>query len=148
MTWRPTPYPAGTTDEKIAALRKHSSAIAGSGMTEKQAMETYRESDVSSIAIIKDWFIFQNDFDPFEWPPVADYSIVKPFKLFTGHVLADRKCRDIGSTYVTTYMQYFESNSVFVTVNSTYLLVGQGGMVTDYNAVLREPNPLGKDLFV
>jgi len=148
MTWRPTPYPPGTPSEKLAALRKHSTPIAGSGMSEDEAMAIYRNSDDESIAIVRDWFIFENYFDNFEWPPVPDYSIVKPFKLFVGHIIADRKCRDLGLSYVTTYMRYFESSNTFITANSIYLLVGQGYMVNDYSAVLSETNSISRTLFL
>lgn len=148
MTWRPTPYPPGTPSEKLAALRKHSTPIAGSGMSEQEAMKIYRNSDVESIAIVRNWFIFENYFDHFEWPPVPDYSLVKPFKMFVGHIIADRKCRDLGLSYVTTYMRFFESNNKFITANSTYLLLGEGRMVSDYSAVLNEPNSLSRTLFL
>jgi hypothetical protein len=140
MTWRPTPYPPGTPKEKLAALRKHSTPITGSGMSEDQAMAIYRDSDAESIAIVRDWFIFENYFDHFEWPPVPDYSVVKPFKMFIGHIIADRKCRHLGLSYVTTYMRFFERKCIFTTANSTYLLLGEGHMVNDYSAVLNEPN--------
>lgn len=147
MTWRPTPYPPGTPAEKLAALRKHSTPIDGSGMGEEQAMAIYRDSDAESIAIVRNWFIFENHFDHFEWPRVPDYSVVKPFKMFIGHIIADRKCRDLGLSYVTTYMRYFESSNTFITANSIYLLVGQGYMVNDYSAVLNEPNSVSRILF-
>ena len=112
--------------------------IPDSGMTEDQARKVYDESDAESVAIVRDWFIIPNDFDDFEWPRVPDYSIVKPFKLFVGGFLEDRKNRDLGEVYITTYLRFFVNNNAFVTANSTYLLVGEGAMVRDYGAVLRE----------
>lgn len=147
MTRRPTPYPPGTPAEKLAAMRKHSTPIAGSGMSEEEAMAIYRDSDNESIAIVRNWFIFENHFDHFEWPQVPDYSIVKPFKMFVGHIIADRKCRDLGLSYVTTYMRFFERKCIFITANSTYLLLGEGRMVNDYSAVLNEPNSISRTLF-
>lgn len=138
MTWRPIPYPSGTTGDKLAALRKHSTPIIDSGMSEYQARRIYDESDAESVAIVRDWFIIPNDFDHFEWPPVPDYSIVKPFKLFVGGLLEDRKTRHLGDVYITTYLRFFVNNSVFITANSTYLLVGEGAIVNDYGAVLRD----------
>ena len=137
MTWRPMPYPAGTPDEKIALLRKHSMPIEGSGMTEDQARSIFRDSGVEHMSIVRDWFIIPNDFDEWEWPPVPDYSIVKPFKLFCGEILEDRQKRNLGSTYITTYMRFFVNNNSFITANTTYLLVGEGGMVHDYGIALR-----------
>lgn len=100
------------------------------------------------IAVVCDWFIIPKDYDCFEWPAVPDYNIVKPFKLFVGEIIVYRKIIDLGSPYNTSYMRFFVSNKTLVTVNSTYLLVGEGGLVEHYGAALRESNPPRKDLFI
>lgn len=137
MTWRPMPYPMGNTEQKLAALRKHSTPIPDSGMSEDEARRVYAESSAGSIAIVRDWYIIPHDFDELELPRVPDYSIVKPFKLFVGGFLEDRKKRDLGEVYITTYLRFFVNNNVFITANTTYLLVGEGAIVNDYGAVLR-----------
>ncbi|WP_312594205.1 DUF6957 family protein [Stutzerimonas nitrititolerans] len=90
------------------------------------------------MAIVSDWFIIPNAFDSFEWPPVPDYSIVKPFKLFCGAILEDRQNLDLGEVYITSYLRFFVNNNSFITANTTYLLVGEGGIVQDYSAALME----------
>jgi hypothetical protein len=138
MTWRPTPHPDGSQKQKVAVLRKHSQPIIDSGMSEEQARMIFRDSGVESMAVVRDWFIIAYVFDGFEWPPVPDYSIVKPFKLFCGEILEDRQKRDLGSTYITSYVRFFVNNNSFITANTTYLLVGDGGIVKDYTAVISE----------
>lgn len=138
MTWRPMLYPDGSPEQKVAILRKHSQPIIDSGMTEEQARLIYRDSGVESMAIVSDWFIIPNGFDDLELPHVPDYSIVKPFKLFVGQFLEDRKKRDLGEVYITTYLRFFVNNNAFITANTTYLLVGEGAIVHDYSDVLRE----------
>jgi len=131
-------YPGGNQEQKVAALRKHSRPIIDSGMSEDQARVIYRDSGVESMAIVRDWFVIPNDFDEWEWPPVPDYSLVKPFKLFCGEILEDRKQRDLGEVYITSYLRFFVNNNSFITANTTYLLVGEGGIVKNYNAVIEE----------
>lgn len=138
MTWRPMLYPGGSTEQKVAALRKHSRPIIDSGMTEDQARLIYRDSGVESMSIVRDWFIIPNEFDGFEWPPVPDYGAVKPFKLFCGEILEDRQKRDLGEVYITSYLRFFVNNNSFITCNTTYLLVGEGGIVQNYDAVIEE----------
>lgn len=97
-----------TASEKLEAFRRHAEMIAGSGMTEERAWKVYRDSGISEIAIARDWYIFLSSFDPMELPRVPDYSIVKPFKLFCGEIVADGRGRDLGACYITSYLRFFD----------------------------------------
>lgn len=58
---------------------------------------------------------------------------LKPFRLTSLEVIADKKGGFGAGRLVTGPLRHFLNNNTFVTSNATYLLVGEGSMVANHD---------------
>ncbi|WP_104903691.1 hypothetical protein [Pseudomonas sp. LH1G9] len=101
-------------------------------MSESDAMRIFNESSVESIAVVRDWYLLYIPFDDDGNVPGSSET-VKPFRLTALKVLADKKNRFDGSgRLVTGYVKHFLGSHTFLTKNTTYLLVGEGSIVSNH----------------
>lgn len=112
-------------------VARHAKTIEGSGMDESVALRIFSESSVESIAVVRDWYLLYIPFDDDGDRPGSS-DTVKPFRLTALEVLADKKDRFGSGRLVTGYVSHFLGNHTFITSNSTYLLVGEGSIVSNH----------------
>jgi hypothetical protein len=100
-------------------------------MAESDALRIFNESSVESIAVVRDWYLLYIPFEDDGDRPDS-FGTAKPFRLTALEVLADKKGRFGSGRLVTGYVRHFLGNHTFITSNSTYLLVGEGAIVSDH----------------
>lgn len=112
-------------------VARHANAIEGSGMAESDAMRIFNESSIESIAVVREWYLLYIPFEDDGDRPGSSETL-KPFRLTALEVLADKKERFGSGRLVTGYVRNFLGNHTFLTNNSTYLLVGEGAIVSNH----------------
>lgn len=95
-------------------------------------MRIFESSSAGSIAVVRDWYVLYISFETYDEFEKLDASTVKSFRLAALEVIAGKQRRFGTERIMTGYVKYFVNNNIFVTSNSTYLLVGEVRIVADY----------------